>query len=215
PSATASPWALPSMSSACGCTSAAATGSAPAWMRRWWWPRCWRSSPTRAPSAASRRATCVRSWCWRLRCWCSPGCCTTPRCTSVTSRRRGCASWSCSPPPEARSVQKAELRNAALRADEHLAVGDGRGDELVAGAELVATAACLRAVIQLVRQVTGVVGVQHRGVGALVCPDDAVAAAVGRDCRSRARVAEAGRGAPGQARAELVAGDREGHERTA
>ena len=48
---------------------------------------------------------------------------------------------------------------AVLRADEHLAVGDRRGDVLVAGAELIATVCRLGAVLELVREITRLVRV--------------------------------------------------------
>src|SRR5579862_2202609 len=96
-------------------------------------------------------------------------------------------------PHFASSLQQAENGDAGLCADEHLAVGDGRGDELVAGSELVAAIRGLRAVVELVRQVAGIVSMQHRRAGVLVSPYDAVGGAIGGDRRRCTRVGKAGR----------------------
>ena len=60
--------------------------------------------------------------------------------------------------------QQPEDGYAVLRAHEHLAVGDRRGDVLVTGAELIAAVCRLRAVVELVREITRLVRVQHRRV---------------------------------------------------
>src|SRR6185312_15246588 len=82
----------------------------------------------------------------------------------------------------------AEYRHAVGRADEDHAVGYRRCDELVAGAEVVATAGGLRTVVKLMRQVRRVVGVQHRGATVRDCPDDSIGSAVGGNCRRRAGI---------------------------
>ena len=61
-----------------------------------------------------------------------------------------------------RLLQQPEYRDAVLGPHEHLAIGNGRRDELVAGAKLVAVVGGLGTVIELVREIGGVVGVQHR-----------------------------------------------------
>src|SRR5256885_2229167 len=111
-----------------------------------------------------------------------------------------------------RSVQQPEYRDAALRPHEHLAVGDGRRDELVAGAELIAAVGGLRAVVQLMAEVAGVECVQHRRVAVLVPPDDAVAGPARRYRGEGSRIGEPSRaGGRGRGR-QPRATQREGEE---
>ena len=61
-------------------------------------------------------------------------------------------------------LQQTEHANGVAGAEEHLAVGDCRCDELVARTDMVVSVGGLVAVVELVRKVCGIEGMQHRGV---------------------------------------------------
>ena len=71
--------------------------------------------------------------------------------------------------------QQSEDREAASRSDVYLAVSDGRHREFDAGPDAVPKAR-LNAVVELQRQVSGVVGMEHGSLPLVECngPDDAV-----------------------------------------
>src|SRR5258706_10764817 len=87
---------------------------------------------------------------------------------------------SIAPQIELWSMQQAENGDAGGGADEPLAVGKRRRDEFVASAEMISIACRLVAVVELVREIRGVIGVQHRRVGILMRPNDGVGRAVRR-----------------------------------
>src|SRR6516164_5595079 len=131
---------------------------------------------------------------------------------SCRARDRSDSCWH-SPRDGRPSIQQTEFRYTGRGADEYLSVRNRRRDELVAGSELVAPVWRLGAVVELVRQIGGVEGVQHRGIGVLVCPDDAVARTVRRDGGRCAWEYEAQRGTGGGRGGEPRRGDREHAQR--
>lgn len=106
---------------------------------------------------------------------------------------------------------------AVLGADVDLAVDDEGHDELVAVAEAVATRRRLVAVVELVSNIGGVIGVQHAGkVGVrLESPDDAVLRAICGDGGGRAGVLELNGCRTGGGGGDARVGDGEGLERIA
>jgi len=76
-------------------------------------------------------------------------------------------------------LEQSENGQGVGRAHEHLTAGHRWRDELVARAELVTAPGGLVAVVKLVREVRGVVRMQHRGCGVLVSPDNAVGSPAG------------------------------------
>src|SRR5215467_7850598 len=83
-----------------------------------------------------------------------------------------------------------EHANPVGRADVHTAVCDGRRDELVARAERITTVRRLARVVQLVREVAGIVRVQHCRIPVLDGPDDSVRRPQRGDAWRRARKPE-------------------------
>src|SRR5580692_11520258 len=107
------------------------------------------------------------------------------------------------------SMQQAEHGDTVGRAHDHLAVGNGRRDEFIAAPELIPISGGLIAVVDLVLEIGGVKGVQHRRAGVLVRPDDGGGGPVCRYRRSGARKTEQRRGLGLSSRREFGARYRE------
>src|SRR5271165_7439754 len=86
-------------------------------------------------------------------------------------------------------LQQSELRHASLCAYEDFAVHDKRCDEFISRTKVVARARLI-AVVQLFRQIRGIVGMQYCGVAVLDRPHNTVRSPVGRDCRRGSRIPE-------------------------
>src|SRR5271157_3337453 len=108
-----------------------------------------------------------------------------------------------------RSHLRPENRYAGLRSYVYSAVRDHGRDELVPRAELI-TRSLLIAVVQLLRQVERVVGVQHGGRGILDRPKYAVLRKIGGDAGRGARIGEGGAGLAAGICGELSIDDLEG-----
>ena len=89
---------------------------------------------------------------------------------------------------DTRLRKKSVDAHGILRAEEDFTVGDGGGDEFVAGAALVSATGSLVGIVKLIREIGGVVGVEYCGISVFMRPDDGVGSAVGRNGRSGAGI---------------------------
>src|SRR5208282_1908340 len=86
-------------------------------------------------------------------------------------------------------LQQSKLRHACLRANEDFAVHNHGSNEFISWTELV-TRSSLVAVVQLIRQIGGVVGMQHRRIAVLNRPYNPVGGPIGRHSGRRSRIFE-------------------------